>query len=298
MWTNPGIWPRAGRWSEVEPGAPGPRPLRHAEGHPEPAPFRRHRLPSRYRMRRSGGLHEQVRKGAGPGATPARRLAAARACAACPGAAPSVAAWGLPARQRRVVDGVASLHAAKSQGIAVMSAGIATPGRAAARINSFKTSFVAQWPDAPESTAGFQDDVYIRWNVCVGIVQEQPCQTDQGFGMAADTDHMGFAEIPSPIPQARAIRFSGHTRERENWQFGLRITGYGPRKPWVALESAFWGIGEGLWLIDRRPYGGYPYALCETVSGSCIPFIGPFLCQISRVNRKVNLMLCSNGASQ
>src|SRR6218665_1070768 len=182
--------------------------------------------------------------------------------------------------------------------LARMSASTANTGGAAARINSFKTSFVAQWPDAPESAFGFQDDVYIRWNVCVGIVQEQPCQTDQGFGMAADTDHMGFAEIPSPIPQARAIRFSGHARKRENWQFGLRITGYGPRKPWVALESAFWGIGEGLWLIDRRPYGGYPYALFETVSGACIPFIGPFLCQISRVNRKVNLMLCSNGASQ
>ena len=81
--------------------------------------------------------------------------------------------------------------------------------------------------------------------------------------MAADTDHIGFAEIPSPVPQARAIRFSGHARERENWQFGLRITGYGPRRPWVALESAFGGIGEGLGLIDRRSCRGYSYAFSE-----------------------------------
>src|SRR6218665_1563468 len=147
--------------------------------------------------------------------------------------------------------------------LARMSALIANPGRAAARINSFKTSFVAQWPDAPKSTDGFQDDFFIWWSIRVGIVQKQPCQAAQGFGMAADTDHMGFAEIPSTVPQARAISFSGHARERENWQFGLRITGYGPRRPWVALESAFGGIGEGLGLIDRRPHGGYPYALCE-----------------------------------
>src|SRR6218665_1350994 len=147
--------------------------------------------------------------------------------------------------------------------LARMSAGIANTGRAAARLDSFKTSFVAQWPDAPESAVGFQDDVYIRWNVCVGIVQEQPCQTDQGFGMAADTDHMGFAEIPSPVPQARTSSFSGHDREREYWQFGMRITGQRPRIPRIALEFAFGGIGEGLGLIDRRSCRGYSYAFSE-----------------------------------
>src|SRR6218665_3924028 len=123
-----------------------------------------------------------------------------------------------------------------------MSVEIASTASPAERINSLKTSFVGQWPDTLESAFGFQDDVFIRWNVRVGIVQKQACQADQGFGGATDTDHIGFAEIPSPVPQAQAIRFSGHARECENWQFGLRITGYGPRKPWVALESAFWGI--------------------------------------------------------
>src|SRR6218665_3364064 len=182
--------------------------------------------------------------------------------------------------------------------LARMSAGIANTGRTAARLDSFKTNFVAQWPDAPESAFGFQDDVFIRWHVRVGIVQKQACQADQGCGVATDRDHIGSAEIPSPVPQAQAIRFSGHARECENWQFGLRITGYGPRKPWVALESAFWGIGEGLGLIDRRPHGVYPYALCEAVSGVWVPSVGPFLCQISRVNWKIDLMLCPNGASQ
>src|SRR6218665_1671339 len=134
--------------------------------------------------------------------------------------------------------------------LARMSASIANTGRAAARLDSFKTNFVAQWPDAPESAFGFQDDVYIRWNVCVGIVQKQACQTDQGFGMATDTDHMGFAEIPSPVPQARASSSSGNARECEDWQFSLRITGARPRIPRVALEPAFWGISEGLWSME------------------------------------------------
>src|SRR6218665_630430 len=182
--------------------------------------------------------------------------------------------------------------------LARMSAGIANTGRAAARINSFKTSFVAQWPDAPKSTDGFQDDFFIWWSIRVGIGQKHPCQADQGFGMATDTDHMGVAEIPSTVPQARAISFSGHARERENWQFSLHITCHRPRMPGMLLEPSFWGIGEGLGLIDRRPHGGYPYALCEAVSGVWVPFVGPFLCQISRVNWKIDLMLCPNGASQ
>src|SRR6218665_1077097 len=140
---------------------------------------------------------------------------------------------------------------------------MANTGRAAARINSFKVSYVAEWPGAPESTVGFQDDVYIRWNACVGIVQKQPCQADQGFGMAADTGDIGLAEIPSPVPQARAISFSGHAREREYWQFGLRIPGQRPRIPRIALESAFGGIGEGLGLHYLNSFLLYSYSFSE-----------------------------------
>src|SRR6218665_2299361 len=79
--------------------------------------------------------------------------------------------------------------------LARMSARIANTGRAAARINSFQVSYVAEWPGAPKPTAGVKDQVYIRWNAGVEIVQKQPSKADEAFGMAADTGDIGFAEI-------------------------------------------------------------------------------------------------------